>query len=163
MKNSRIGIGLGSCALVAATLLAVYGVGVSWRQVITCAVVVSLVWFANECRKEAFPAYKHQRIQFSVAFTNIRQALIDSGVFDEAQAKENEAAISSLGTPCICWTWLEEDLFYVQTGPRGYFTSKPELYIDLDLPPVQKPLPWDRPAFPTAYISALALKPTTFF
>jgi len=121
--------GNGLC--IAALLIAKYGAGFSWRQVLVGYLVYG-IWQAGSdllqcpCQKTEF-----QRVQFRIELTYLGQALIDAGIYSEDEVKQNSGALRDCVGRCNCYnitfTWMEQDLFFLNDENR--FESRNLHYI----------------------------------
>jgi hypothetical protein len=117
------------CLVAAAMLLAVYGAGFSWRNVIIAGIALWLWSAGEEFWKEAFAPRPFTRLQFRIRL-NVGEALQDAGLYGE-DLSEAVGLISTgmEGRGWIVFTWLERELFYVNT--TNHYSSTLEISIDL--------------------------------
>ncbi len=111
-------------------LLAVYGAGFSWRQLLVGAVAGTILYFAMQAFRDAFPKREFSRIQFKIDLTWIGQALLDANICGEEDLAESAGAVfESLPGGRITFTWLGPGLYYMNVV--NVFTARPELLIRL--------------------------------
>ena len=123
--------GNGICIL--ALVVARYGAGFTWRQVLVGYLVYGIWDAGSELLQRAKQKAKFQRVQFRIGLTHLGQALVDAGIYTEDEIKQNNGALwDSLGpysSGYITFTWLEQDLFFMNTA--SVFSEFAELTISL--------------------------------
>jgi hypothetical protein len=127
--NKKRNIVLACCFFAAALLLIVYGADLSGRTVFV-AVTALIVWLIGDYFwKSAFAVRPFTRFQFRIGL-NIGQVLHDAGLYDE-EISEAVGLIQSgmAGHSWIVFTWLEPELFYINT--TNLYSSTLEINIDL--------------------------------
>lgn len=118
------------CIYVAALLVAVYGAGFSWRQALIGGVALLIWQSADEMFKAAYAKPPFTRFQFRLGIEHLGRALVAAGLYgDELEAAAGAIYAGMTGKGWIIFTWLEPDLFYVNTTDR--FSSTLEVSIDL--------------------------------
>ncbi len=123
--------GNGLC--IAALLVAKYGAGFTWRQVLV-GMLAFAVWHSGaKLLRYSEKTRKFQRVQFRIGLTHFGQALVDAGIYSEDEVKQNNGALSeSLGaysSGYITFTWLQPDLFFMNTA--GHFAEFAEITVYL--------------------------------
>ena len=123
--------GNGLCIL--ALVVARYGAGFTWRQVLFGLLVVGIWNSGSELLHHEEKKRKFQRVQFRIGLTNLGQALVDAGIYSEDEVKQDKDALwESLGaysSGYITFTWLQQDLFFMNTASS--FAEFAELTISL--------------------------------
>jgi len=107
------GNGLGVTAL----LVAKYGAGFTWRQVLVGWLAMAIWNSGSALQRYDEKKRKFQRVQFRIGLTHFRQALIDADIYtdDELNADE-KIVLESLGrlsSGYLTFTWLEHGLFFM--------------------------------------------------
>jgi hypothetical protein len=123
--------GNGLCIL--ALVVARYGAGFTWRQVLVGYLVYGIWDAGSELLQRAKQKAKFQRVQFRIGLTHLGQALVDAGIYSEEEVKQDKDALwESLGaysSGYITFTWLQQDLFFMNTA--SCFAELAELTISL--------------------------------
>jgi len=120
----------GCCLFAVSLLLAVYGAGFSWRTVIVAGAALFLWSIGEDVWKAAFTARPFTRLQFRIGISNIGLALQEAGLYgDELSEAAGLISNGMTGRGWIIFTWLEPELFYVNT--TNHYSSKLEISIDL--------------------------------
>jgi len=123
--------GNGLCIL--ALVVARYGAGFTWRQVLVGWLVIAIWNAGSELLQHGKQKAKFQRVQFRIGLTHLGQALIDAGIYTEDEVKQDKDALwESLGaysSGYITFTWLQQDLFFMNTASS--FAEFAELTISL--------------------------------
>ena len=126
-------VAFAGCFFVGAIVLAVYGAGFTWRQVLVGSLALLGYEIGTSLWKAAFPEPKFSRIRFRIEINDLPHALVDSGIYTEEYVLENWKAISeSLGQysgRVLQFTWLEKNLFFMNIG--SFFAEKPEFAIEI--------------------------------
>ena len=123
----------GNCLCILALVVAKYGAGFTWRQVLVGWLVIC-IWDAGSGLLERVNRKsKFQRIQVRIGLTDLGQAFVDAGIYSEEEIRQSGGAIwHSLGpysNGYITFTWLEQDLFFMNTASA--FSESAELTISL--------------------------------
>ncbi|RZU35448.1 hypothetical protein [Edaphobacter modestus] len=120
---------IGCCFFAVALLLAVYGAGFSWRAVIVTGGAFFLAGVGHEFWKSAHAPQPFARFQFRIGM-NIGEALHDAGLYNDALSEAAGLISKDMpGRGWIVFTWLEPELFYVNT--TNHYSSTLEINIDL--------------------------------
>ena len=123
----------GNCLCILALIVAKYGAGFTWRQVLFALLVIGIWNSGLELLGHEEKKRKFQRVQFRISLIHLGQALIDAGIFSDDEIKLNNGALwDSLGpysSGYITFTWLERDLFFMNTA--SVFSEFAELTISL--------------------------------
>ena len=110
----------GNCLCILALVVAKYGAGFTWGQVLGGALVVGIWNLGLELLRHDERKRRFQRIQFRIGLTHLGQALVDPGIYSEHEVKQNNGALwDSLGSYSsgyITFTWLQQDLFFMNTA-----------------------------------------------
>lgn len=119
------------CLLLLAALVAVYGGNFSWRQVLIGGFALLICQFAEEQFKAAVLAPPFVRFQFRFDLHYLGRAIKEAGIYGDDEFKEAMPAIFAEmpGHGSIVVTWLERELFYVNT--TNHYSSTMELSISL--------------------------------
>lgn len=119
------------CLLLLAALVAVYGGNFSWRQVLIGGIALLICQFADEQFKGAVFAPPFVRFQFRFQLDYLGRAIKEAGIYEDDEFKEAMPAIFAgmAGHGSIVVTWLERELFYVNT--TNHYSSTMETIIDL--------------------------------
>jgi hypothetical protein len=125
-------ISLALCMFSGAALVAVYGAGFSWRQVLFGVVSIFLWMLGNELWDRAFAAQPFNRIQFRLELSHLERAIEKAGIYSEEEIESAAYRIEEeiTGNGRIVFTWLEPSLFYVNT--TSFFCST--LSLNLSVP-----------------------------
>jgi len=123
--------GNGLCIL--ALVVAKYGAGFTWRQVLVGLLVIGIWNSGTELLRHDDRKRKFQRVQFRIGLTHLGQALVDAGIYSEGEVKQNSGALWDCVGRCSCYnitfTWLEQKLFFLNESSR--FSEFAELSIGL--------------------------------
>jgi hypothetical protein len=123
----------GNCLCVLALIVAKYGVGFTWRQVLVGWLALGIWSSGSELLRHDEKKRKFQRVRFRIGLTHLGQALVDAGIYSEDEVKQNNGALwESLGpysSGYITFTWMEQDLFFMNTA--SIFSEFAELTINL--------------------------------
>jgi hypothetical protein len=129
--NKKRNIAIGCCCFVVALLLAVYGADFSWRNVIVVGIALFLWSVGEDVWKAAFTPRPFTRLQFRIGISHIGLALQEAGLYGDELSEAVGVIVKGMtGRGWIIFTWLEPELFYVNT--TNQYSSK--LEIDIDLP-----------------------------
>ena len=113
-----------------AVLTAVYGAGFSWRAVLLGGLAILIWQYGDEVWRAAFAKPAFTRIQFRFGLNFLANALQDAGIYLDELPEAAQALSDGLkGRGWIIFTWLEPELFYLDT--ENHFSSTLELSIDL--------------------------------
>jgi hypothetical protein len=120
-----------SCCLFAvALLLAVYGGGFSWRNVIVASVALMLLTAGGNLWNAAFAPQPFTRYQFRIQISHLGLALKDAGLYDGEIPEAVEHIYKGMsGHGSVIFTWLESELFFVNT--TNHYSSRLEITMDL--------------------------------
>jgi len=123
----------GNCLCVLALVVAKYGAGFTWRQVLI-GVVAFAVWHSGaELLRHSEKTRKFQRVQFRIGLAHFGQALVDAGIYSEDEVKQNSSALwESLGaysSGYITFTWLQPDLFFMNTSSQFAEFAETTIYL----------------------------------
>lgn len=123
--------GNGLC--IAALLVAKYGAGFTWRQVLVGGLAIAIWNSGSVLLHYDEKKGKFQRVQFRIGLTHFSQALVDAGIYSEDELKRDSGVVwESLGSHSsgyITFTWLQPDLFFMNTAST--FSEFAELTISL--------------------------------
>jgi hypothetical protein len=123
----------GNCLCILVLIVAKYGAGLTWRQVLVGLLGIGIWSSGIELLRHDERKRKFQRVQFRIGLTHLGQALVDAGIYTEDEIKQNNGALwDSLGpysSGYITFTWLEQDLFFMNTA--SVFSEFAELTISL--------------------------------
>ncbi len=93
----------GNCLCILALVVAKYGAGLTWRQVLVGLLVIGIWNSGSELLRHDEKKRKFQRIQFRIGLTHLGQALVDAGICSEDEVKQDNGALwDSLGP----YSWL---------------------------------------------------------
>lgn len=127
--SKKQNIVISCCFFAVALLLAVYGAGFSWRIVILVGAALFLFGVGNEFWKSARAERPFARFQFRIGL-NMSEALHDAELYkDELSEAVGTVSKDMAGRSWIVFTWLEPELFYVNT--TNQYSSTLEINIDL--------------------------------
>lgn len=123
----------GNCLCILALFVAKYGAGFTWRQVLFGLLVVGIWNSGSDLLQRAEKKPNFQRVQFRIGLTHLGQALVDAGIYNEDEVKQNSGALWDCVGRCNCYsitfTWLEQKLFFLNESSR--FSEFAELSISL--------------------------------
>jgi hypothetical protein len=135
--NNKRGIGISICLFALALVLAVLGAGFSWRQVFLGGLAIFMWGLGAEIWKTAFATPGFTRIQFRIGL-EIGKALHDAGLYaDELPQASSIISEKLIGNGWIIFTWLESELFFLNTINR--YSSTLDFSIDLPMVGIRQP------------------------
>jgi hypothetical protein len=123
----------GNGIFILAIVIAKFGAGFTWRQVLV-GCVAGVLWHEGSkllLRAQSKP--KFRRIQFRIGLTHFPQALVNADLYTEDEVRQNDSALwNALGrysSGYINFTWLQQDLFFMNTA--SFFSVTAELTLGL--------------------------------
>jgi hypothetical protein len=124
----------GNVLCIVALVIAKYGIGLTWWQVFLGCVAYGFWDTGAELLKSYTQKPPFHRYQFRIGITNLADALVDAGIYSKDEiaqhASELYKTLGNTSTGYITFTWLEADLFYMNT--TGFFSDHPEWTIYLE-------------------------------
>jgi hypothetical protein len=129
-KKRKFAIALG--AFGGALLIAVYGAGFSWRQVLIGAIALFLWEVGKEIWTRIFARQPFRRFQFRIDLPDLGRVVVEAGIYtlEELEGGALDTFYQELsGKGRIIFTWLEPELFYINA--TSAFSSTLEFSISL--------------------------------
>jgi hypothetical protein len=112
----------GNCLIVLAIVVAKYGLGLTWRQFLIGWLVLGIFQTGIRLQQSLGRKPTFQRVQFRICLTHLGQALVDAGIYNEDEVKQNSGALWDCVGRCNCYsitfTWLEQKLFFLNESSR---------------------------------------------